>query len=80
MQVVLDNTTGDITPSELAALTDFTFNVGEGNFKRSTLLKLWNQGKHAEACRELPKWVYAGGVKLKGLVIRRAKEMALCLS
>ena len=79
MDAVLRNTTGDINPNELAALTDFTLNVGEGNLKSSTLLKLWNQGNHAAACRELPRWVYAKGVKLVGLVTRRAKEMALCL-
>lgn len=80
MDAVIRNTTGDINPNELAALTDFTLNVGEGNLKSSTLLKLWNQGKHADACRQLPRWVYAKGVLLNGLVIRRMKEMALCLS
>jgi lysozyme len=85
MQVVLDGTTGPMNPSELAALTDFTFNVGEGHFRSSTLRKLWNQGNHAAACRELPKWVYAADksgkqVVLPGLVTRRNKEMALCLS
>ena len=79
MDAVLRNTTGDINPNELAALTDFTLNVGEGNLKSSTLLKLWNQGNHAAACRELPRGVYAKGVKLNGLITRRAKEMALCL-
>jgi lysozyme len=80
MTYVLNDTVGNMNPSELAALTDFTFNVGTGNFHTSTLRKLWNQGNHAAACRELPKWVYAKGVKLAGLVTRRAKEMALCLS
>jgi len=85
MQAVLDGTTGPINPSELAALTDFTFNVGEGAFRSSTLRKLWNTGKHAAACRELPKWVYAKDkhgkqTVLPGLVARRNKEMALCLS
>lgn len=65
------------------ALTDFTFNVGIGNVKSSTLLKLVNQGRHKAACEQLSKWV-KGKVKgkmvtLKGLVTRRDKTMPYCL-
>ena len=65
------------------ALTDFTFNLGIGNVKSSTLLSLVNQSKHTEACRQLTRWV-KGKVKgkmvtLKGLVIRRDKTMPYCL-
>jgi lysozyme len=80
MQIVLNKTTGPITPGELAALTDFVFNEGEGNFGKSTLLKLWNKGDHTAACHELPKWNIGGGKVLPGLITRRKKEMALCLS
>jgi lysozyme len=62
-----------------AALISFTFNVGISNFKKSTLLKLINKGDIEAACHELPKWVYAKGKKLKGLVNRRQAEMELCL-
>ena len=62
-----------------AALISFVFNVGIGNFKKSRLLKLINQGDIVAACHELPKWVYAKGKKLKGLVNRRQAEMRLCL-
>lgn len=65
------------------ALTDFTFNLGIGNVKSSTLLSLVNQNKHTEACRQLTRWV-KGKVKgkmvtLKGLVTRRDKTMPYCL-
>ena len=65
------------------ALTDFTFNVGIGSVKSSTLLTLLNQGKHAEACRQLSRWV-KGKVKgkavtLKGLVTRRVNTMPYCM-
>ena len=65
------------------ALTDFTFNLGIGNVKSSTLLSLVNQSKHTEACRQLTRWV-KGKVKgkmvtLKGLVTRRDKTMPYCL-
>lgn len=61
------------------ALVSFTFNVGQGNLATSTLLKKLNAGDIAGACRELPKWVYAKGRLLRGLVKRRAAEMAVCL-
>ena len=61
------------------ALNDFTFNLGINSVKGSTLLRLVNQGKHKEACEQLTRWVYAGGKKLKGLVIRRDKTMPYCL-
>lgn len=61
------------------ALTDFTFNVGIGNVKSSTLIRLVNQGRHKAACEQLSKWVKAGGKTLKGLVTRRANTMPYCL-
>lgn len=62
-----------------AALTDFTFNVGLGNVKSSTLVKLLNQGKHRQACMQLLRWTKAGGSVLRGLVIRRDKTLPYCL-
>lgn len=64
---------------EREALTDFTFNNGIGNLKSSTLLSLVNQGKHKEACAQLTRWVYAGKIKLNGLVKRRDNTMPYCL-
>ena len=66
--------------NEWAAYTSFVYNVGEGNFAKSTLLKLLNAGDHEGACKQLTKWVYAKGVKLNGLVRRRTAERQLCLS
>lgn len=61
------------------ALTDYTFNVGIGNVQSSTLLRLLNQERHVEACRQLTRWVKAGGKTLRGLVTRRDKTMPYCL-
>lgn len=66
-------------PSRIAALTSFAYNAGLGNFAQSTLLKKLNAGDAVGACNELPRWVYAQGVKLPGLVARRAAEQQLCL-
>jgi lysozyme len=78
-QAVIDLTTGPINANELAALTDFTFNVGRGNFASSTLRRKFNAGDHAGACKELLKWVYAKGEKLTGLVRRRQAEYEVCI-
>lgn len=68
-----------LTQHQFDALVDFTFNVGCGNFRGSTLLKKLNQGDVSGAANEFPKWQYAGGKVLAGLVRRRAAEKALFL-
>ncbi len=68
-----------LKPTQHAALISFVYNVGEGNFASSTLLRKLNSGDYTGACRELPRWVYAKGRKLRGLEIRRQKEMEICL-
>ncbi|WP_110687027.1 lysozyme [Salinicola aestuarinus] len=67
-------------PSRRASLASFVFNVGEGAFARSTLLRELNAGNVRAACNQLTRWVYAGGRKLAGLVKRRAAERDLCLA
>lgn len=66
-----------LTQSQFDALVSFTFNVGEGSLKKSTLRLRVNQGNWAQAKRELLRWVYADGKKLKGLVVRREAEAGL---
>lgn len=61
------------------AMTSITFNVGCENMRKSTLFKLAKTGYSDALCDQFSRWVYAGGKKLKGLEIRRAKERALCL-
>jgi lysozyme len=66
-----------VTQEQYDALVSFTFNVGQGNFKRSSLLRRLNAGQCTAAAREFHKWVYADGVRLRGLERRRAEESAL---
>ena len=68
-----------IDPYTEAALISFVYNVGEGAFSRSTLLRKLNSRDIEGACRQLPRWVYADGRKLAGLVSRRKEEMQMCL-
>lgn len=78
--MVLRHAEVPLNDNQLAALTSFVYNVGESAYRESTLLKKLNAGDYAGACRELPRWVYAKGIKLNGLVRRREQEMRLCLS
>lgn len=61
----------------LAAIADFSYNLGVGRLKASTLRRKLNGGDYDGARRELMKWVRGGGRVLPGLVTRRAVEAAL---
>ena len=63
----------------LAAIVDFTFNLGAGRLQASTLRRRVNQRNWSEAATELARWVYGGGKVLPGLVTRRAAEASLLL-
>lgn len=58
--------------SRLAAIVDFTFNLGAGRLQTSTLRRRVNQRDWPAAASELRRWVYGGGRVLPGLVARRA--------
>ena len=68
-----------LSSNEFSALVSFVFNLGEGNFAKSTLLRKLNAGDKRGAADELPRWNKAGGKVLQGLVRRRAAERALFL-
>ncbi|WP_425129857.1 lysozyme [Burkholderia vietnamiensis] len=61
----------------LAAIVDFTFNLGAGRLQTSTLRRHINQRDWGAAARELRRWIYGGGKMLPGLLTRRAAEVDL---
>lgn len=69
-----------ITQEQFDALVDFTFNLGAGNLKNSTLLRKLNAGDCYGAAEEFRRWVYAGGQVLPGLPKRREEEYKLFLT
>lgn len=70
----------DIKPDMMAAFTSLSYNIGINAFRKSSVLRLANEGKFRESCDFMLKYVYAGGKKLNGLVKRREAERQLCLS
>lgn len=68
-----------LSVGERAAYIDLIFNIGDGAFCRSTLVRILNSGDHKMACEQLMRWTHAGGKQLQGLVERRKAERDLCL-
>lgn len=66
-----------LSQEEFDALVCFVFNVGIGNFAKSTLLKKLNAGDYEGAADELPKWNKAAGKVMAGLTRRRNAEREL---
>ena len=68
----------NINQNQFDALVSFTFNVGSGNFRSSTLLKRIKENPdHPDIKNQFGRWIYAGGKRLDGLVKRRAEEAKL---
>ena len=65
------------TEGRLAAVVDFTFNLGAGRLQTSTLRRRVNQRDWVAASQELRRWVYGGGRVLPGLLARREAEARL---
>jgi lysozyme len=64
---------------EYDAYLSLTYNIGEGAFCRSTLVRLLNQQRYDEACKQILRWDNFQGRPLRGLTIRREKEHAMCI-
>lgn len=75
-EVVNRLVTVPVTQGEFDALTDFVYNLGEGHFAGSTLLKLLNEGNYQGAAAEFDKWSYAAAIQVAGLLRRRQAETA----
>lgn len=68
----------NINQNQFDALVSFMFNLGVGNFARSTLLKKIKSNPNDPTIKkEFERWIYAGGKILTGLVRRRKEEAEL---
>ena len=70
---------------EVKAWGHFVYNIDETNFCHSTAAKLLNEGRNAEACKQIPRWRFVKGKdcairsnKCYGIVKRRQWEQTTC--
>lgn len=76
-QQVQQLVTAPLNQNEFDALVCFVYNVGIGNFAKSTLLRKLNAGDLDGAANEFDRWTRGGGHVLPGLVARRHDEKEL---
>lgn len=68
------------TQNQFDALVSWIFNLGEGNFKKSTMYKnIVARKSDVEITDQMVKWVNAGGRPLVGLKRRRVAEANMFL-
>ncbi len=80
-QTVNKAVTVELKQHQFDALVCLCYNIGGGNFKASTLVKLANHGQPVEeVAAQFLRWNKAGGKPLAGLTRRREAEKALFLS
>lgn len=75
----------EVTRGQFVALIDFVYNTGVHAFAASTLRRLVNSGREANAAYEFRKWRYVrdpkrGLIESPGLVRRREDEKNMYLS
>ncbi|HET7060542.1 MAG TPA: lysozyme [Nitrosospira sp.] len=64
---------------EYDAFVRLAYNIGASAFCNSTLVKLLNQGRYAEACEQIKHWNRQGKKILPGLAKRRQAEYDQCI-
>jgi len=72
--------TWPLSQNQFDALVSFVFNVGVGNFSKSTLLKMINAHDFTGAADQFLRWNRSGGNVMAGLNSRRIEERELFIS
>lgn len=65
--------------NQLVASVSLAYNIGTAGFCRSTAARRFNAGDWRGGCNAFLMWNKAGGRTIRGLVLRRERERALCL-
>ena len=63
-----------INQCQFDALTSWTYNLGPNNLKKSSMLRVLNEGKYDEVPAQMKRWNKAKGKVLAGLTRRREAE------
>ena len=66
-----------LSQNQFDAIVSWVFNLGNGNLRASTMLKVINAGDHAGVPAQIKRWNKAGGKVLEGLIRRREAEALL---
>jgi len=69
-----------LNQNQFDALVSWTFNLGEKNLKKSTMLKKLNEGDFDSVPTEMKRWNIVAGKVSKGLINRREAEVSLFLA
>lgn len=74
-----DTVTVALTENEFSGLVPLCYNIGTGNFAKSTVVRKLNEGAYEQAADAILLWNKAGGTVNEHLVKRREQERALFL-
>lgn len=66
-----------LSQNQFDALMSFVYNVGDGAFSKSTLLKKLNAEDYTNAAQEFRRWIYSQGNAVVALINRRKAEREL---
>jgi len=69
--------TAELNQNQFDAMVSWVYNLGGGNLKASTLLKVLNSGDYDGVPAQMLRWNKAGGKVLEGLTRRRQAEADL---
>ena len=72
-----DLVTVGLNQNQFDAMVSWVYNLGGGNLRASTLLKVLNSGNYAGVPEQIMRWNKAGGKVLEGLTRRRQAEADL---
>jgi len=72
-----DNVIVELNQSQFDSLVAWTFNLGVGNLRSSTMLKKLNETDYGSVPSEMKRWNKAAGKTLNGLIRRRLAESLL---
>lgn len=75
VEATLNSTiTQTLSQSQFDALADLVYNIGAGNWRGSTILRMINNGNIAGAAGQFGRWIYSQGKINPNLVKRRGQE------
>ena len=66
-----------LSEGQAAALVDFIYNFGSGNYLASTLRAVINREEYDAAPAQFRRWIWGGGKILNGLIRRRKADIQL---